>query len=116
MDKDFRMSILLDTYGNILTNKQRLVMRCYYDEDLSLSEISENCNITRQGVLDFVRTAEKKLLSLEKDLGFVAKLEKLSANITEICERAKSFHDTHACEIVNLCENILADLPTTKGE
>ena len=50
MAKDLKIALLLDYYGEMLTPKQRAVLRCYYDDDLSLSEIAQNAHITRQGV------------------------------------------------------------------
>ena len=47
MAKDFEMGYLLDFYGEVLTPKQREMLRQYYNDDLSLSEIGENFGITR---------------------------------------------------------------------
>ena len=52
MAKDFEMGYLLDFYGEVLTPKQREMLRQYYNDDLSLSEIGENFGITRQGARD----------------------------------------------------------------
>ena len=52
MEKDLRYSMLLQIYGNLLTEKQQEVVGLYYDYDLSLAEISENLGISRQAVLD----------------------------------------------------------------
>ena len=49
MAKDLEMGYLLDFYGEVLTEKQREMLRQYYNDDLSLSEIGENFGITRQG-------------------------------------------------------------------
>lgn len=49
MAKDLEMGYLLDFYGEVLTPKQREMLRQYYNDDLSLSEIGENFGITRQG-------------------------------------------------------------------
>ena len=49
MAKDLRITFLLDFYGDMLTEKQREVVECYYNEDLSLAEIAEEKGITRQG-------------------------------------------------------------------
>lgn len=50
MAKNLEISVLLDYYGQMLTEKQREVARLYYNEDLSLAEIAQFANITRQGV------------------------------------------------------------------
>ena len=52
MANSVEISILLDLYGETLTEKQRSYLDCYYNNDLSLSEIAENEGITRQGVRD----------------------------------------------------------------
>ena len=68
---------LLDIYGMALSSRCRDVLEYYYDDDLSLGEISENMGITRQGVHDAIRRGEAELLTLEKALGFCTKTEKL---------------------------------------
>ena len=50
--------VLLDFYGPVLTDKQRVILTEYYDEDLSLAEIAENLGITRQGVRDAIKHGE----------------------------------------------------------
>ena len=50
MAKDLRISFLLDFYGEMLTETQREVVDAYYNEDLSLAEIAQDRDITRQGV------------------------------------------------------------------
>ena len=45
-----RQAMLLDFYGELLTERQRLCFDLHYNEDLSLSEIAEQCGISRQGV------------------------------------------------------------------
>ena len=47
MEDKVKLSILLETYGSLLTEKQRILLDDYYNRDLSLSEIAENNNITR---------------------------------------------------------------------
>ena len=53
--KNLAYSVLLDFYGPVLTDKQRVILTEYYDEDLSLAEIAENLGITRQGVRDSIK-------------------------------------------------------------
>lgn len=73
MSKDLEQSVLLDFYGQLLTDKQRNLMQLYYNEDLSLGEISELSDITRQGVQDSIRRSSQQLSQLEQKLGMVAR-------------------------------------------
>lgn len=72
MAKDLNYSTLLDYYGAMLTEKQKDTLSLYYDEDLSLSEISEIMKISRQGVMDILRRGEAVLNQLEQGLGLSA--------------------------------------------
>ena len=64
--KDLTISILLDAYGALLTERQRELVDLYYNEDLSLAEISENTGITRQGVRDGIKKSESFLRECEE--------------------------------------------------
>ena len=57
-NQTYRMTMLFDFYGDILTPRQRELFDLYYNEDLSLAEIAENCGISRQGVRDVIVRAE----------------------------------------------------------
>ena len=80
---------LLDIYGAALSERHRDLADLYYNEDLSLAEISENCGLTRQGVRDAVRRAVSDLLSFESALGFAKKSER----IISLAERLKAKGD-----------------------
>ncbi len=69
--KTYEMSLLLDFYGELLTEKQRVCAKMYYDEDLSLGEIAEIQQISRQGVRDLIVRAEATLSDTEAKVGFV---------------------------------------------
>lgn len=73
MPKDLSVSQLLQVYGGLLPEKQRLLCELYFDEDLSLSEISENEGITRQGARDAIKRAEAQLKVYEETLGVLGK-------------------------------------------
>lgn len=86
MAKDLSVTILLDVYGQLLTEKQRFAVDMYYNEDLSLAEIAEEIDISRQGVRDSIKQGERHLLDYEEKLGVVkrflnikSQLEKLDA-------------------------------------
>ena len=69
--KTVDMLILFDFYGEMLTDKQKELFDLYYNEDMSLAEISENTGITRQAVRDAVVRAEHILQQTEDKLGLV---------------------------------------------
>lgn len=104
-------SMLLDFYGEMLTEKQRNCFDLYYNDDLSLSEIGENKEITRQAARDLITRAEKTLLEYEGKIGFVkrylsicAKAEEIHAAATEIEQLNKrNYFDTR---IERLAESI----------
>ena len=60
MEEKVRISILLEIYGKLLTPKQYEFMDYYYNKDLSLSEIADNNNITRQAVRTILLKSKKK--------------------------------------------------------
>ena len=84
MDKKIEVSMLLDLYKGLLTNKQAETMELYYNEDLSLSEIAENLGITRQGVRDALVKGEKALLEAEEKLGLGKRIENLESRLKKI--------------------------------
>ncbi len=75
--KDYKILILFDFYGDYLSDKQREIFDLYYNEDLSLSEIAENCSMTRQGARDYIKRTEFLLVELEDKLHFSAKATEL---------------------------------------
>ncbi|MBQ7088530.1 MAG: YlxM family DNA-binding protein [Clostridia bacterium] len=90
MGKNLEISLLLDFYGEMLTEKQRDMVDYYYNDDLSLSEIAENEGITRQGVRDSIKRAEAQMLEMEERLGLARRFRKINADIEEIYELAQT--------------------------
>ena len=89
MAKNLEISLLLDFYGDMLTEKQRDVVELYYNEDLSLSEIAAHSGITRQGVRDSIKRAESVLLDLEERLGLARKFRQIQDGLDQIIRNAK---------------------------
>ena len=81
---NYEMSLLLDFYGDTLTEKQRHLFDCYYNQDLSLAEIAENENITRQGVRDAIVRSEASMEELEQSIGLIRKHKAMSESISRI--------------------------------
>ena len=65
MDKFFYYNNLFSVYRNLLTLKEQNIFSLYYEENLSLSEIAENLEISRSAVGNTVKTVEKKLQNYE---------------------------------------------------
>lgn len=84
MAKNLDIIMLIDLYGEMLTEKQHSFLDYYYNEDLSLSEIAANEGITRQGVRDAIKRAETQLYDMENKLGLVARFESMKSGLEEI--------------------------------
>lgn len=81
MPKNLEYSILLDCYGKLLTEKQRETLDYYYNEDLSLSEISEIVGISRQGVMDIIKRSEQQLNIFEQKLDLKVRFKSIDEAI-----------------------------------
>lgn len=70
--EDFaKTSMLFDIYGGLLTDKKKRVMEMYHEDDMSLSEIAEELEVSRAAVHDSLRSAERLLRSYEDKLGIL---------------------------------------------
>lgn len=92
--KDMKISLLIDFYGELLSEHKREAIELYYNEDLSLSEIAEQMGISRQGVRDLVKKSETLLSEYEDKLGLAkrfsdvkASLESISHDIVELADK-----------------------------
>ena len=94
MEKKVIISILLDIYGSMLTDKQYKLLDDYYNNDLSLSEIGENDSITRQAVRDNLKKGENKLFEYEEKLGFMKKQVKQEEMIDDILLSIEKIEET----------------------
>ena len=80
----YRMALLYDFYGDMLTQRQKEFYDLYYNEDLSLAEIAENYGITRQGVRDVIVRAEAILTELEDKTGIIRRFHQMQRQFEEI--------------------------------
>lgn len=111
MEKNVKISILNEFYGNLLTQKQSEFINDYYNNDLSLSEVAENENITRQAVRDIIKKGEKKLFEYEEKLGFMKRTLKQEKRIDKVLlELTKIQKDSSDRQIASVLENIKKEL------
>lgn len=103
--------MLCQFYGKLLTEKQYEVLDDYYNNDLSLSEIAENLDITRQAVRDNIKKGENKLLEYEEKLGIMKKVmeqeEKIAVILSEITKIKSKSSDK---EVERILEHIKNEL------
>ena len=82
-------SMLLDFYGELLTEKQRECCELHFNEDLSLAEIAEQCGISRQGVWDNIRRAEASLTQIEEKTGLIRRFSETRRGLDALGETAE---------------------------
>lgn len=111
MEKNVKISMLCDLYGSLLTEKQFEFIDNYYNKDLSLSEIAENYNITRQAVRDNIKKGEKKLFEFEEKLMFMKRMlkqeKKIEQVLSEITKIQKEYSDE---QVATVLEHIKSEL------
>ena len=111
MNKKVEISMLCDIYGKLLTEKQFEFVNDYYNNDLSLSEIAENNEITRQAVRDIIKKGERKLFEYEEKLLFMKKTitqeQKIQAILSELTKIQTNSSDR---KIANILDSIKKEL------
>ena len=111
MEKNVKISILCQLYGKLLTEKQYEILNDYYNNDLSLSEIAQNTEITRQAVRDILKKGEKKLFEYEEKLNFMKRTLNQEKKITKVlAELTKIQKDYSDKQVASVLENIKKEL------
>ncbi len=103
----YRMAMLYDFYGDLLTSRQKEFYDLYYNDDLSLAEIAENYGITRQGVRDIIVRAERSLEDIEEKTGLIQRYHRTRAAtkiIRQVCTQLQELNQNR------LRDNDLDDL------
>ena len=89
MEKSVKMSMLLEIYKNMLTDRQADIIDFYYNQNLSLSEIGDEFSISRQAVRKSLVEAEKNLTVLEEKLEILKKQSERNEKIDRILKQIK---------------------------
>ena len=111
MERHVEISMLCQIYGKMLTDKQYEFINDYYNNDLSLSEIAENNDITRQAVRDVIKKGENKLFELEEKLLFMKRMLNQEKQIQAILLQLSKIQETSSDKKVEkILENIRKEL------
>ena len=108
-NQTYRMTMLFDFYGDILTERQRELFDLYYNEDLSLAEIAENCGISRQGVRDVIVRAEAAMNELEDKTGLLKRFMRMQSSVDTIVAAANEIKTINYRQYENPRLDELAD-------
>lgn len=94
------IALLLDFYGKALTQRQRRTAELYFQEDLSLAEIADITGITRQGVRDGLKKAERSLFEMEEQLGIAKRFLQQKKALAKARTAAESLPDCPQKDII----------------
>ncbi len=107
IEDSIKLSILLEIYGKLLTEKQYHMLNDYYNNDLSLAEIAENEKITRQAVRDNLKKGERKLFEYEEKLQIMKKNKMQEEQIANILSEISNLTENSSdSEIANVLEDV----------
>ena len=106
MDRIVELGQLMDYYGPVLTERKYQLVSQYVYEDLSLREISERENISRQAVHDAVLTAESELREMEDRIGMIRRARKIQDIVRDLMKRVE---DPEVLEQLDRIQRILEE-------
>ncbi|WP_069997579.1 YlxM family DNA-binding protein [Cellulosilyticum sp. I15G10I2] len=113
MEKFVVITYLFDFYQELLTSKQKDLLKGYYFENFSLGELSDEHQISRQSVFDTIKKAEQKLLDYEQKLHLFSKHQEEQLTLIKIKELCENIKHTNAennneiQEIITLVEGLI---------
>lgn len=108
MDDALTMTLLFDYYGELLTERQKVCFDLRYNQDLSLSEIAQELQVSRQGVFDNIARAEQLLRNMEEKTGFVRRDMANRKAIRAVEDAAGKLAGHPDQEVSRLAESILS--------
>ncbi len=102
------MALLLDYYGGMLTEKQRLCFDMRYNQDFSLGEIAQALGVSRQAVCDILTRTEAQLRKMESNVGCVERSMGNRKTLQHIRELAQNLLDSPDESVSALARQLLA--------
>ena len=110
----FKITLLFDTYGSMLTEKQREYLDMRYNQDLSLSEIGQIQGVSRQAVFDNLTRTEALLRRMEENIGCVKRDIQTRKAVQEIMDAAAVLDTSSDPAILASAQRIIAAAQTLK--
>jgi predicted DNA-binding protein YlxM (UPF0122 family) len=105
--KELEIGLLADFYGGLLSPKTKEILDLFYNEDMSLGEISKELGITRQGVRDYLTRAKKSLLKYEDKLKLANKFYELKDELAEYKQKINSSEAIDKKDLLAFLDGIL---------
>ena len=102
------MTLLFDYYGDLLTDRQRMCFDLRHNQDLSLAEIAQELQVSRQGVHDNLSRAEALLRNMEEKTGCVHRDLECRKASRAICQAAQQLCEHESKEVADLARRILS--------
>ncbi|MGL5780121.1 putative DNA-binding protein [Cetobacterium sp.] len=106
MEDRVEVSLLMDCYSPLLTEKQQNIMEMYYNEDLSLAEIAEINQTSRQAIHDLIKRCAKQLLTYENKLNLLQKSLNREEKIMKLLENLRKKYSINEEEYDMLKEEL----------
>ncbi|MDY5730706.1 MAG: putative DNA-binding protein [Eubacteriales bacterium] len=107
LEINIQMNWLLDFYGGLLTEKQQEILGLYYEEDFSLAEIAEQCNVSRQNIHDIIQRATRHLQNYEEALHLVERTLQASERLNQALQSLQEKKYTQTAQYI---ENAIGQL------
>lgn len=104
----FEMTLLYDYYGDLLTERQKMCFDLRHNQDLSLAEIAEELNVSRQGVHDNLSRAEALLSNMEAKTGCVRRDLQCRKTLETVLKLAQQLMDYSDDSVRVIASQILA--------
>lgn len=110
LEKTNQVNLLFDFYAMLLKGKQREYLELYYLDDLSLGEIAEMHEVSRQAVYDHIKRAEKQLFEYEEKLQLLVRHEQRQAVCQEMAVLVEGLQESAARERLNTLLHMLSEM------
>ena len=92
LEKSVEIGTLCAFYGGLLTQKQQDALRLYYEEDLSLGEIADELEVSRQNVHELITRSAQKLRKYEAALGSMKRAEETARQLKNALWLMQNIH------------------------